>query len=196
MPHYYAVIDFECTCWQAGDEEKKAHEIIEFPAVFMNSKTLEIEFEFHEYVRPTENPILTPFCVELTGISQATVDAADDLEAVLSTFDDFLKENKIDSFTACTDGPWDFSQFLAPEVTRKSLAVPKWARKWIDIRRRFQYTFQLTKWIGVSDMLVLLNMEFEGREHSGIDDARNIARIVKAVHKQRGKGHLKPNRSL
>ena len=196
MPHYYAVIDFECTCWREEDPDRKAHEIIEFPAVFLNSQTLEVEFEFHEYVRPTENPILSPFCVELTGISQATVDAGKALKTVIDEFQTFLEINKIDSFTACTDGPWDFSKFLAPETTRKGLPVPAWARKWIDVRRRFQYTFDLPKWVGVSDMLAHLNMEFEGREHSGIDDARNIARIVKAIHRKRGKGKLKPNRTL
>ena len=196
MPHYYAVIDFECTCWQAEDENRGLHEIIEFPAVFVNSKTLEVELEFHQYVRPTENPILSPFCVELTGISQASVDSASDLKTVLADFEMFLKENRIDSFTACTDGPWDFTKFLAPEATRKKIPVPPWTKRWLDVRRRFQYSFELEKWLGVSYMLEMLNMEFQGREHSGIDDARNIARIVVALQKKRGRGPLKPNRSL
>lgn len=32
--------------------------------------------------------------------------------------------------------------------------------------------------INLSGMLTFLNMEFEGREHSGLDDSKNIARIV------------------
>lgn len=39
--------------------------------------------QFHEFVRPTENPQLTPFCTQLTGIQQDQVDRADKLKYVL-----------------------------------------------------------------------------------------------------------------
>jgi 3'-5' exoribonuclease 1 len=194
--HYYAVMDFECTCWEREDPDRREHEIIEFPVVFLNSKTLEIDFEFHEYVRPTEYPILSPFCVELTGISQSTVDESDDLETVLERFKDFLVEKSIESFTACTDGPWDFTKFLYPETKRKRLVAPSWSFHWVNVRKQFQYIFQLPRWIGVEESLEKLGLSFEGRPHSGIDDARNIARIVKAIHVKKGKRRIKPNSSL
>lgn len=200
MPHYYAVIDFECTCWEnyrVDDEGGLQHEIIEFPAIFLNSETLEVDFEFHAYVRSTENPVLSQFCFTLTGIEQAWVDAADDLETVLTNFNVFLKDNNITDFTACTDGPWDFLKFLQPETLRKDIPYPPWAVKWIDIRRRFELTFKLEKWVGVTDMLAILGLEFEGREHSGIDDARNIARITKAVHEKLERpGKIRANRTI
>ncbi|CAL1147066.1 unnamed protein product [Cladocopium goreaui] len=71
---YYAVLDFECTCDKGTTERKFRHEIIEFPVVFLNSETLEVDLEFHRYVRPTEKPQLTEFCIELTGIQQSWVD--------------------------------------------------------------------------------------------------------------------------
>ena len=43
---------------------------VEFPAVLLNTSSGEIESEFHYYVQPQENPILSDFCKELTGISQ------------------------------------------------------------------------------------------------------------------------------
>lgn len=61
------VLDFEATC----DSEKfSPPEIIEFPVVVFDTATLRIEEEFHQYVRPTVNPQLTPFCTQLTGIQQ------------------------------------------------------------------------------------------------------------------------------
>ena len=200
MPRYYAVIDFECTCWEnykPDDDWGLQHEIIEFPVVFVNSQTLEIDFEFHAYVRPIENPVLSPFCYSLTGIEQAWVDEAEELETVLAKFERFLQEHAITDFTPCTDGPWDFQKFLYSETKRKGLAYPPWALKWIDIRRRFEVTFKLDKWVGVNGMLEILGLEFEGRPHSGIDDARNIARIVIGVHKKLEKpGFIRPNRNL
>ena len=44
--------------------------VVEFPAVLLNTSTGEIESEFHAYVQPQEHPILSEFCMELTGIKQ------------------------------------------------------------------------------------------------------------------------------
>ena len=43
---------------------------VEFPAVLLNTGNGEIEEEFHYYVQPSENPILSEFCKKLTGITQ------------------------------------------------------------------------------------------------------------------------------
>jgi hypothetical protein len=65
---YFLILDFEATC----DEGRSfgPPEIIEFPTVLFNARTWTVEDEFHHYVKPTVNPILTPFCTELTGIQQ------------------------------------------------------------------------------------------------------------------------------
>ncbi|KAB1263049.1 ERI1 exoribonuclease 2, partial [Camelus dromedarius] len=66
---YLIVIDFESTCWNDG-KRHRSQEIIEFPAVLLNTSTGEIESEFHAYVQPQEHPVLSEFCMELTGIKQ------------------------------------------------------------------------------------------------------------------------------
>ena len=70
---YFLVLDFEATC----DEQRGFNppEIIEFPTVILNTKTLQPEGEFHHYVKPTVNPKLTAFCTELTGIQQVIENA-------------------------------------------------------------------------------------------------------------------------
>ncbi len=47
--------------------------LVEFPAVLLNTSNGEIEREFHHYVQPQENPILSDFCREFTGITQVLV---------------------------------------------------------------------------------------------------------------------------
>lgn len=44
--------------------------MIEFPTVLMDAGSLEVLDEFRAYVRPVQNPTLTPFCTALTGIQQ------------------------------------------------------------------------------------------------------------------------------
>lgn len=47
-------------------------EIIEFSCCILDAGSLQVVAEFQRYCCPTENPVLTAFCTELTGISQAT----------------------------------------------------------------------------------------------------------------------------
>lgn len=44
--------------------------IVEFPAVLLNTLTGVVESEFHYYVMPEEQPMLSDFCKQLTGITQ------------------------------------------------------------------------------------------------------------------------------
>ena len=46
--------------------------LVEFPAVLLNTSSGEVESEFHHYVQPQEQPTLSAFCTELTGITQVT----------------------------------------------------------------------------------------------------------------------------
>nr|CAD7448907.1 unnamed protein product [Timema bartmani] len=50
-------------------------EIIEFPCLKVASATFQVEDVFHQYVQPKLNKVLSPFCIELTGILQAFVQA-------------------------------------------------------------------------------------------------------------------------
>ena len=45
-------------------------ETIEIGAVLVRAITLEVEAEFETFVKPVRHPVLTPFCTELTGITQ------------------------------------------------------------------------------------------------------------------------------
>jgi 3'-5' exoribonuclease 1 len=185
---YYAVLDFECTCER--NVRSFQHEIIEFPVVFLNARTLQVEMEFRRYVRPTEKPNLSKFCTELTGIEQASVDKADTLEVVLREFDQFLLNNGLVSaksaganikvsrtFVVTTDGPWDVLSFLRKECQRKMLPLQQYWDHFVDVRHWFAAGFNVRR-CGVRKMLQQCGLEFQGREHSGIDDARNIARIA------------------
>uniref|UniRef100_A0A8C5LEU5 Exonuclease domain-containing protein n=1 Tax=Jaculus jaculus TaxID=51337 RepID=A0A8C5LEU5_JACJA len=81
---YLIVIDFESTCWNDG-KRHNSPEIIEFPAVLLSTSTGEIECEFHTYVQPQEHPVLSEFCMELTGI-KVQVDEGVPLKICLSQF--------------------------------------------------------------------------------------------------------------
>lgn len=186
---YLIVLDFESTCWK--DERSRSQEIIEFPAVLFNTHNGQIESEFHFYIQPQENPILSEFCTELTGIKQDKVDQGIPLSICLKKFGRWLKEiSEQRKFvynlatgdvqprcTFVTWSDWDLGVCLHYETRRKQLRKPAELNSWIDLRATYRAFYQ-RKPKGLNGALQDLGLTFEGREHSGIIDARNTARLA------------------
>ena len=78
--------------------------------------------------------------------------------------------------------PWDMSRFMKLQCDVSRLPFPRWARQWINIRKSFSNMYKCRR-TNLANMLENLGMTFEGRQHSGIDDARNIARIALCMMK-------------
>ncbi|VDP11267.1 unnamed protein product [Onchocerca flexuosa] len=164
---YFVVMDFECTC--EADLYNYNHEIIEFPAILVDVRKKEIVDIFHSYVRPLVNPQLSEFCSAFTGITQEMVDKASPFIDVLDSFRAWMQSHRLGQkdvrYAFVTDGPWDIAKFFQMQCIQQITIITKF------LGRSMQK-------INLSGMLTFLNMEFEGREHSGLDDSKNIARIV------------------
>jgi inhibitor of KinA sporulation pathway (predicted exonuclease) len=65
--------------WPDKRLKNPSPEVIEFPAVLYDAKNRIVPEDplsvFHTYVMPTEEPVLSKFCTELTGIDQEKVNA-------------------------------------------------------------------------------------------------------------------------
>lgn len=73
--------------------------------------------------------------------------------------------------------PWDVKECLFPQCVFSKFPFPSYATKWIDVRKMFS-SFYRVRSGNLPGMLESLGLKFEGREHSGIDDAKNIVRIL------------------
>lgn len=178
---YICVVDFEATC-EESNPPGYLHEIIEFPVVLVNTHTLEIEDSFQEYVKPEVNSQLSDFCVQLTGITQETVDKADTFPNVLQKVVDWLKEKELGTkhkYAVLTDGSWDMSKFLNIQCHISRIRYPQFAKKWINIRKAYGNFYKVPRTqTKLTTMLGNLGMKYDGRPHCGLDDSRNIARIA------------------
>ena len=76
-----------------------------------------------------------------------------------------------------THSPWDIKECLFPQCVFARVPFPKYASKWIDVRKLFASFYQIRSG-NLSKMLQQLGMKFEGREHCGLHDTRNITRII------------------
>ncbi|KAK5865542.1 hypothetical protein PBY51_019807 [Eleginops maclovinus] len=171
---YLIVIDFESTCWK--EKNSYGQEIIEFPAVLLNTSTGEVESEFHTYVQPQEHPLLSEFCTELTGIKQMQVEAGIPIQICLSQFNRWLQKLQMEKETCAfvTWSDWDLGVCLQYECKRKQLHKPDVLNSWIDLRSTYRMFYD-RKPKGLNGALQDLGIQFSGREHSGLDDSRNTA---------------------
>ncbi|XP_042192576.1 3'-5' exoribonuclease 1 [Callorhinchus milii] len=178
---YLCVIDFEATC-EENNPPEYLHEIIEFPIALVNTRTLEIEDTFQEYVKPELKPELTEFCTKLTGITQEMVDKAGSFPDVFQRVVDWMREKELGTthkYAVLTDGSWDMSKFLNVQCRLSSIQYPRFAKKWINIRKSYGNFYKVSRMqTKLTSMLEKLGMKYEGRPHSGLDDSRNIARIA------------------
>ncbi|CAL8330665.1 unnamed protein product [Merluccius merluccius] len=191
---YLIVIDFESTCWK--EKNNYGQEIIEFPAVLLNTSTGEIDSEYHTYVQPQEHPVLSDFCTELTGITQRQVEAGVPLHICLSRFSRWLRALQLQKGLAfpgeqppsapsvpqkpcafLTWSDWDLAVCLQYECKRKQLHKPDMLNSWIDLRATYRL-FYNRKPKGLNGALQDLGIQFSGREHSGLDDSRNTAQLA------------------
>lgn len=185
---YLLILDFEATCASPTPANFK-QEIIEFPCLVYSLEIESLTAMFHEYVRPVYNPRLTPFCTQLTGISQWTVDSGEPFPNVWRRFLEFLADlclaDPPSSFIFLTCGDWDLGRMLPRQLELSGIEPPDTYGSssvdfgsWINVKKAFAEFYGKPRVGGMLEMLHELDMQVEGRHHSGIDDCRNISRIV------------------
>lgn len=77
-----------------------------------------------------------------------------------------------------TDGPWDMRRFMHEcSVMRDGIEFPPVCYRYINVRHSYGDHFKCRQ-VKLTHMLRKMSMSFEGRRHSGIDDTRNITRVL------------------
>ncbi|OBZ86079.1 3'-5' exonuclease eri1 [Choanephora cucurbitarum] len=185
---YYLFFDVEATC-----EDKCGfsypNEIIEFPVILVKSDSFEIVNEYRSYVKPTINSTLSDFCTKLTGITQSTVDQSPTFVEVLNDFQLFLAKYELFQQSSAAfvtvDGPFDIRDFITKQCLHSRIKRPAYFDiPWVNLRKTFKDFYHLKENKNINGMLTHLKMEFKGREHSGLDDARNLALIAQRMNQE------------
>ncbi|MCA9706897.1 MAG: exonuclease domain-containing protein [Myxococcales bacterium] len=166
----YLVVDLEATCDRDHAIPRDQTEIIEIGAVLVDRDTLAPRGEFQTFVRPVLHPRLTEFCTELTSITQADVERAPLLRQALAQLERWLPG----PVTLASWGAYDHAQFRR-EARRKRLRLP-WGNDHLDIKQAFAR--RVGRRMGVGAALRRVGLSLEGTPHRGIDDARNVVRLL------------------
>lgn len=172
----YLVIDLEATCDDGGLVPRQEMEIIEIGAVLVDGTTMEPKREFQTFVRPIRNQQLTPFCMQLTSIAQSDVDNAPGFADAITALTAFIGDNA-PLFSSW--GNYDNGQFKR-DAQFHDVPLPFGGRHF-NIKAAFSERLHTRKRFGMSAALKRLGLPLHGTHHRGIDDARNIARILPYV---------------
>ena len=171
---YFLVIDLEATCCNQKSVPRNEMEIIEIGAVIVAQESLSIVDEFQTFIRPVRHPQLTPFCTELTSIRQSDLTDSPRYSEALSLLQRWLMP--FDQYLFCSWGDYDKSQF-EQDCRFHQISYP-FRSDHLNLKKQFSKSQSLTKKYGMAGALKLANITLEGTHHRGIDDARNMAKLM------------------
>jgi 3'-5' exoribonuclease 1 len=177
---FLLVVDLEATCDSDGRLPKHDMEIIEIGAVLVDSESLEPIDELGTFVRPVRHPVLTRFCTELTTITQRDVDGAPPFPEAIERLRTWLAGRPV---LLCSWGDYDKNQ-LAQDARYHHVTLP-FGDAHLNLKKRFSESLGLPKKLGMGQALRHVGLELRGTHHRGIDDARNIARLLPWVFGRR-----------
>ena len=175
------IVDLEATCWenrQAPNGEAQSNDNMEIIEIGCALATRQGELlDNHSFlVRPIRHPVLSDFCMELTGITQSMVDAAPMLPEAIEAMNAWLGDLP-DDFIWCSWGNYDRLHLEVQSQLDGAWPVIL-ARPHLNLKRIWRRTTGHKRKNGFANALAFHGLEFEGHHHRGVDDARNMARVL------------------
>jgi 3'-5' exoribonuclease 1 len=174
----FIIVDLEATCDEHGFDRAKM-EIIEIGAVEMLAADAPPSREFARFIRPVVTPKLSPFCTQLTSITQTDVDNADGFSTVFHEFLDWIGDDPNKPFVFCSWGQYDLNQ-IKQDCERHRFLFPQTFENHLNVKKLYAQV-QNTKPMGMDGALRHAGLPLVGFHHRGIDDARNIAALARLV---------------
>ena len=175
------VVDLEATCWEdqktPDGEGQGIHnmEIIELGCALATRQGKLLDTGSF-LVRPIRNPALSSFCTELTGITQEMVDEAPAFPGAVQAMNAWLGDLP-DDLIWCSWGNYDRLHLEAQSLLDGAQPAIL-ARPHLNLKRIWRRTTGQKKRNGLASALVFHDLAFEGSQHRGVDDARNITRLL------------------
>lgn len=178
----HIVVDLEMNTVSKKSEARKISnmEIIEIGAVMLDDNFQEIS-SFRTYVKPQYNDSIAPNIRKLTGITDSMVLMAPKFSEAFRMFTQWCLGTG-DEITIYAWSDSDYKQ-LCKEMELKNyemLTEEKviCEREWSDFQKEFDIHLGFQKQVSLKTALAMAGIDFAGREHDALDDARNTAELL------------------
>lgn len=155
-------------------------EVIEIGAVMLDDDLQEVA-AFRTYVKPEYSDHIASNISALTRITDATVANAPRFQEAFRMFSSWCLGTG-DEVTIYAWSDSDYTQIIK-ELALKKLELSEKEqkiieRKWTDFQREFDNHLGFEKQLSLQTALNMSGIDFEGKAHDALDDARNTADLL------------------
>ncbi|KAM0029104.1 putative ribonuclease H-like superfamily, exonuclease, RNase T/DNA polymerase III [Helianthus debilis subsp. tardiflorus] len=169
-------------------------EILEFPVLMIDATSMDVVAFFHRFVRPTEmseeriNQYIEGKYGKL-GVDRVWHDTAIPFDEVITQFEEWMQKHSLcnkepDSplrraaFVTC--GNWDIKTKIPQQCKVAKMKLPSYFMEWINLKDVY-LNFYKRRAAGMRTMMNELKIPLLGSHHLGIDDTKNIARLLQRM---------------
>jgi inhibitor of KinA sporulation pathway (predicted exonuclease) len=173
------VIDVECTCWEPPSAKPTyaISEIIEIGVAVVDINEFKILENHALMVRPQKSEV-SEFCERLTSLNRYDLMSGQLFQSAVQELENTFK-TKDRLFVSW--GDYDRKMF---ESNCETYNCPyPFGPRHLNLRNVFTMLHSLKSEPSINEALALIGSHFNGREHRGVDDSRNIAEILISVLK-------------
>jgi inhibitor of KinA sporulation pathway (predicted exonuclease) len=170
--HLLNVVDVEATCWEGEPPPGEVSEIIEIGLTVVDLRAGERLAKHRLSVRPARSRV-SPFCTELTGLTQAEVDQGLPFAEACR---ELAVRHRAGLLPWASWGDYDRHQFTR-QCLRTEAPYP-FGHRHTNAKAAFTASYGLRRRPGMAQALKVAGLPLEGRHHRGDDDAWNIAALV------------------
>ncbi|GLT55657.1 hypothetical protein SLA2020_287580 [Shorea laevis] len=166
-------------------------EILEFPVLIIDAKTLAVIDFFHRFVKPTKmseqeiNKYIEGKYGKF-GVDRVWHDTALPFKEVLQQFEAWLTQHHLwgkdlggcltrAAFVTC--GNWDLKTKVPQQCKVSGIKLPPYFREWINLKDIY-LNFYGREATGMISMMRQQGIQLLGSHHLGLDDTKNIARVL------------------
>ncbi|PPS16442.1 hypothetical protein GOBAR_AA04144 [Gossypium barbadense] len=168
-------------------------EILEFPVLLIDAKSLSLVDFFHRFVRPTKmsEQSVNKYIEGKYGEIGVDVwhDTAQPFKEVMQQFEAWLSQHNLwekerggrltrGAFVTC--GNWDLKTKIPQQCEVSGIKLPPYFMEWINLKDVY-LNFYGREARGMMSMMKQLEIPSLGCHHLGIDDSKNIARVLQRM---------------
>lgn len=175
--------DIRMVCWQ---------EVIEFGAVALDANNREVD-SFRCYVKPEFNDRIAPNITRITGIRTEQVIEADIFATVLEQFLGWAGDN-YEIYSWSDSDVIQIQKEMAIKRIPESPASGYLFAHWKDLQKEYDEMMFSERQISLKMAVNNAGLEFQGRAHTALTDARATADLYREMHN--GKTLQKINQML
>lgn len=179
LKKYIFCVDVEATCSDDASVPREQMEVIEFGGVLLDRDTMQVIERIEFFIKPILHPILTPFCKELTHITQQQVDDGQTYLSALTLMRAYQARFGND-FCWCSWGAFDKNIFIQDGVLH-GLSPLLDPHNHFNLKVWFSTLNDKKKGFGLNKAIAFKNLEFIGQHHRALSDAENVAQILKTM---------------